>query len=90
MGLLTPKTVLKEILVLYQEVYQLKRDRGEVQCSDDAAEGAHSEILEVLKACLWHRQGSSQPEEPQQTPRMQAEAEYYDQTWVTCDHFGYF
>ena len=64
MGLLTPEMTLKEILVLYQEVYQLKRDPGEVQCSADAAEEAHIEILEVLKACLWHRQGSSQPEEP--------------------------
>ena len=90
MGLLTPETMLEEILVLYQEVYQLKRDPGEVQHSNNAAEEAHSEILKVVKACLWYRQGSSQPEEPRQTPRMKAEAEYYDQTWVTCDHFGSF
>ena len=90
MGLLTPKTTLKEIMVLYQEVYQLKRVLGKVQCSTDAAEEAHIEILEVLKACLWYRQGSSQLEEPRQTPRMQAEAEYYDQTWVTCDYFSSF
>ena len=90
MGLLTPEMTLEEILVLYQEVYQLKRDPGEVQCSADAAEEAHIEILEVLKACLWHRQGSSQLEEPRWTPRMQAEAKYYDQTWVTCDYFSFF
>ena len=60
MWLPTPKMTLEEILVLYQEVYQLKRDPGEVQVSAGAAEGTHSEILEVLKACLWHRQGSCQ------------------------------
>ena len=59
MGLLSPKMMLEDILVLYQEVYQFKRDPGEVQCSAGAAEEAHIEILEVLKACLQHRQGSS-------------------------------
>ena len=52
LGLLTPKTTLGEILVLYQEAYQLKRDPGEVQCSADAAEEAHAEILEVFKPHL--------------------------------------
>ena len=78
MVLLTPRMMLDEILVLYQEVYQLKRDPGEVQCSAGAAEEAHIEILEVLKACLWCRQGSFQLEEPRWTPRMWAEAKYYD------------
>ena len=59
MGLLAPKMTLEKILVLYQEVYQLKRDPGGVQCSSCAAEEAHAEILEVLKACLQCRQGSS-------------------------------
>ena len=68
MGLLTPETTLRRILVLYQEVYQLKRDPGEVQCSAGAAEEVHAEILEVLKAHLWHRQGSSQLEEPRWPP----------------------
>ena len=45
MGLLTPEMMLEEILALYQEVYQLKRDPGEVQCSAGAAEEAHTEIL---------------------------------------------
>ena len=62
MGLLTPQTTHEEILVLYQEVYQLKRDPGEVQCSEDIAEETHAEILEVLRECLWHRQGTIQPE----------------------------
>ena len=68
MGLLTPETMLEGILVLYQEVYQLKRDPGGVQCSTGAAEEAHAETLEVLKACLWHRQGSFHPEEPTDRP----------------------
>ena len=46
--------------------------------------------LEILKAHLQHRQGSSQPKEPRQTPRMWAEAECHDQTWVTYDHFSSF
>ena len=71
-GLLTSKTMLKEILILYQEVYQLKRDPGEVQCSKDTTEGTCIEILEVLKACLQCRQGVFQLEEPRWTPRMQA------------------
>ena len=50
MGLMTPEIMLEEILVLYQEVYQLNGDLGEVQCSDNAAGEAHSEIFEVLKA----------------------------------------
>ena len=67
-GLLTPETMLEEILVSYQETYQLKRDPGEVQYSADAAEEAHAEILEVLKACPWHRQDFSQPESPDGPP----------------------
>ena len=85
MGILTPEMMLEEILVLYQEIYQLKRDPGEVQCSAGVAEEAHTEILEVFKACLWHRQGSSQPEEPRWTPRTQAEVEYHDQVWAACN-----
>ena len=71
MGLLTPKTMLEGILILYQEAYQLKRGPGEVQCSADVAEEAHAEILEVLKAHLWSRQDFSWLEEPRQVPRMQ-------------------
>ena len=62
-GLLTTEMTLEEILVLYQEVYQLKREPGGVQCCSCAAEEAHAKIIEVLKACLWCRQGSSCPEE---------------------------
>ena len=90
MGLLTPETMLDEILVFYQEVYQLKRDPGEVQCSAGAAEEAHIEILDVLKVCLWHRQGSSWPDEPRWTPRMQTEVKYHDQTKATCGYFSSF
>ena len=68
MGLLTPKTMLEEILVLYQEVFQLNWDPGGVQCSTGAAEEAHTEILEALKAHLQHRQGSFWLEEPRWTP----------------------
>ena len=90
MGLLTPEMMLEEILVLYQEVYQLKRDHGGVQCSAGAAEEAHTEILEVLKECLWYRQGSSWMEEPRQTPRTQAEVGYHDQTWAAHNCLSFF
>ena len=59
MGLLTPLMMHDEIMALYQDVYQLKRDPGEVQCSKDAAEEAHNEILEVLRVLLWLRQSSA-------------------------------
>ena len=68
MGSLIPETMLKEILAFYQEVYQIKRDPGGVQCAKDVVGEAYNEILEVLKACLWCRQGSSQPEEPRWIP----------------------
>ena len=80
MGLLTPEMMLKEILALYQEVYQLKSDPGGVQCSTCAAEEAYAEILEVLKACLWHRRGFSQLEEPRWAPSTWPEVKYHDQT----------
>ena len=50
----SPNDVQEEILALYQEVSQLKRDNGEVQCLEDAVEETHIETLEVLKAHLWH------------------------------------
>ena len=52
MGLLTPPATQEEILALYQEVYQLKRDPGEVLCSEDTVEETCIEILETLKECL--------------------------------------
>ena len=85
-GLLTPETMLEEILVLYQETYQLKRDPGEVQHSVDVAKEAHIEILEVIKACLQCRQDFSQLEEPRQAPKMQTEVEYQDQAQVACNY----
>ena len=88
MGLLTPKTMLEEILVLYQETYQLKRDPGEVQCSADVAEEAHAEILDILKACLWHRQDFSWLEEPRWAPRMQTEVKYQDQAWAAHNYLS--
>ena len=51
MGMLTPQTTHKEILALYLEVYQLKRDPGEVQCSEDVVEETCAEIREVLREC---------------------------------------
>ena len=59
MGLLTPTTMHDEIMALYQGVYQLRRDPGEVQCSKDAAEEAHNEIFELLRVLLWLRQSSA-------------------------------
>ena len=62
MVLLTLQTMHDEILDLYQEVYWLKRDPGEVQCLENIAEETQIEILETLKECLWHRWGPTQPE----------------------------
>ena len=62
MGLLTPGTMLKEILALYWEVFQLKRDPGEVQCSEDTVEETQIEILETLKEHLQCRWGPTQSE----------------------------
>ena len=62
MGLLTPQTTHEEILALYQEVYQLKRGPGEVQCSESTAEETQIKILETLKEHLWHRWGLAKPE----------------------------
>ena len=62
MGLLTPQTTHEEILALYQEVYWLMRDPGEVQCSEHMMEETQIKILETLKECFWHRQGPTQAE----------------------------
>ena len=61
MGQLTPQATHEE---LPSFVYQLKRDPGEVQCSENMMEQTHIEILETLKECLWHRWGSAHLEEP--------------------------
>ena len=86
MGLLTPQTMNEEILALYQEVYQLKRAPGEVQCSDNMAEETHIEILEAL----WHRWGPTQLEREirRDTPRMPAQVEFHTQVQATYDYFG--
>ena len=57
MGLLTPETTLEEILALYQEVHWLRREPGEVQCTEDVVRKAHNKILEAIRACLWHVDG---------------------------------
>ena len=91
MEMLTLETTCEEIMALYQEVYQLKRNPGEVPCLEDMTEEIQIEILEMLKECLWHRWGPVQLEEPRwRTPRMPAEAEYYTQMHVTYKHFGHF
>ena len=91
MGLLTPQTMHEEILALYQEVFQLKRNPGEIQYSEKMAEETHIKILETLKEHLWCRWGSTQLEEPRwRTPRTHAEAEYYAQMQVACDHFSFY
>ena len=61
--LLTHKTIWEEIMGIYHQVYQLKRNPREVPCSQDMEEETHIEILEMLKEHLWHRWGPTQPEE---------------------------
>ena len=70
-------------MALYHQVYQLKRSPGEIPCSENTTEETLIEILETLKACLWHRQGSAQPEEQRgrsmgiRTTRTPAQAEFH-------------
>ena len=96
MELLTPKSTWEEIMALYHQVYQLKRDLGEIPCSEDTAEETFIQTLEMLKAHLWHRWGSTQAEELRgryagtRTTRTSTQVEFHTQTQVTCDHFGHF
>ena len=46
MELLTHESTWKEIMPLYHQAYQLKRNLGEVPCSQDTAEETHIEILD--------------------------------------------
>ena len=55
MEMLTSESTQEEIMALYHQVYQLKRDPCEISCSEDTAEETLIEILEMLKAHLWHR-----------------------------------
>ena len=63
MEILTPETTQGEVTALYQEVYQLKRNPGEVLCSEDTMEETHIEILVMLREHLQCRQISAQLEE---------------------------
>ena len=90
MGPLTSQTTHNEILALYQEVYQLKRDPGEVQCSENTVEETQIKILEILEECLQSRWGPTQPERETRwdTFMMPAQVEYHAQAQATYDYFG--
>ena len=97
MELITCKTTQEEIMELYHQVYQLKRNPGAVPCSEETMEEICIEILETLKEHLWHRWGPTQPEEGSRwrstgtiTSRMLAQAEFHDHMQVTYDYFGHF
>ena len=56
MELLTHGATREEILGLYHQVYQLKRNQREVPFSQDKSQEIHIEILETLKEhlqCRW-------------------------------------
>ena len=63
MELITHKTTQEEIMGLYHQVYQLKRNPREVSYSQDTTEEIHIGIMETLKECLWHRQSPALLEE---------------------------
>ena len=63
MELLTHGTTWEEILGLYHQVYQLKRNPREVPWSQDMTEEICLEILEMLKEHLWHSWDPALPEE---------------------------
>ena len=63
MELLPHEATREEILGLYHQVYQLKRNPGEVPCSHDMSQEIHIEILEMLKEGFQHRWGPALLEE---------------------------
>ena len=70
MEMLTPETTQDEVMALYQEVYQLKRNPGEVPCLEDTAKEIQIEISDMLRECLWCKWGPAQLEELRwRTPR---------------------
>ena len=76
----------------YHQVYQLKRNPGEVPCSHDTAQEIHIEILEMLKEHLQHRWGPTLLEEEQRqattsirNTRTPAQAEFHARAQVTYD-----
>ena len=94
MELLTHEATKEEILGLYHQVYQLKRNPGEVPCSHDTEQEIHIEILETLKEHLWHRWGPALPgEEWRQATtsirntRTPAQAEFHARAKVTYNDF---
>ena len=68
MEMLTLETTQDKVMALYQEVYQLKSNPREAPCSEDTTEEIHIKILEMLRECLQHRWGPTQPEELEQEP----------------------
>ena len=97
MELITCKTTQEEIMGLYHQVYQLKRNPRALPCSEGTAEEICIEILEMLKEHLRHRWGPAQPEEElkqrytgTRTSRMLAQAKFHNHMQVTYDHFGHF
>ena len=89
MGLLTPEMTLDEIFALYQEVYQCRRELREVQYTKDMVGKAHNKMLEAIRACLWHRWGSSQLAEPRQISRTSGEAQYHPYMQLPHDHLDF-
>ena len=85
------KTTKEEIFALYDEVYKLKRARRSIPGDPREAEEVHQEILYLLKECLWHRQGSTQPEEPEQESagrsRPDQWSNFQQRMQVTYDNF---
>ena len=65
MDVIGPETSQAQIRVIYDEVYQLHRLPGRSPCNEGTGERFCQEILDLVKECLWHRWGSTQPEENQ-------------------------
>ena len=86
-------TSKEEIQRLYHDVYQLRMTHRAVLCPCDMVEEVQREILEMLRGCCWHRQGSTLPEECSETPtcartaRSQAQANFYIQSQATYDNY---
>ena len=80
---------LFEILALYQEVYQHRRELGEVKYTKDVVRKAHNEILEAIRACLQCRWDSSQSAEPRWISRTLGEAQYHLYMQLPCDHLDF-
>ena len=55
MELICPDFTQEEITELYWDIYQLQRLPRRSCCKEGMEEHIHQEVLDSMKACLWHK-----------------------------------